>query len=172
MRALNRGLSSLAVIAVLSLPISTAHAVPLINTLGGPLGYGTNMLAINDDESSDAINLLTYFPPDGLRFFGGPYSEFFVNNNGNITFSDAVYEWTPSAFPIAEQPMIAPYWGDVDTRGGGTPTNNSVWWYLERGRIVVTWHNVGYYDFHDDLKMDFQLIITNATDCGSGDFDV
>jgi hypothetical protein len=42
----------------------------------------------------------------------------------------------------------------------------------EPGLLVVTWHNVGYYNTHDDRKMDFQLILRNALDCGSGDFDV
>jgi hypothetical protein len=42
----------------------------------------------------------------------------FVNNNGNITFAQgAVPTFTPDPFPIATQPMIAPWWGDVDTRG-------------------------------------------------------
>jgi MYXO-CTERM domain-containing protein len=68
--------------------------------------------------------------------------------------------------------MIAPYWGDVDTRGGGAPTNNYVWWYLEPGRLIVTWHNVGYYSVHDEKKMSFQMIITNAVGCAAGNFDV
>jgi len=37
--------------------------------------------------------------------------------------------------------------------------------------MVVTWHNTGYFNIHDDLKMDFQLIVTNALGCGFGDFD-
>ena len=35
-----------------------------------------------------------------------------------------------------------------------------------------TWLNVGYFNIHDDLRMSFQMILTNALDCGSGDFDV
>jgi MYXO-CTERM domain-containing protein len=107
-----------------------------------------------------------------VRFFGGPYTQFWVNNNGNITFNGPVFNYTPLPFPIAMQPMIAPYWGDVDTRGGGAPARNGVYWHLEPGRLIVTWHNVGYYSIHDDRQMDFQLILTNALDCGSGDFDV
>ncbi|MFN7699224.1 MAG: nidogen-like domain-containing protein [Deltaproteobacteria bacterium] len=100
------------------------------------------------------------------------HTTFWVNNNGNITFRGPVGTFTPSPFPIAMQPMIAPYWGDVDTRGGGTPDRNYVAWHVAPGLLAVTWHNVGYFSIHDDLRMDFQMILRNALDCGSGDFDV
>ncbi|MGE0784713.1 MAG: nidogen-like domain-containing protein [Sandaracinaceae bacterium] len=150
---------------------STAHAVPLLNMFGGPAGYGMGNLPGNDDGSSDAISLTPAFP-GGLNFFGGPYNQVWVNNNGNITFSDELGQFTPNAFPVAMRPMIAPYWADVDTRGGGTPTNNGVYWHLEPGRMIVTWHNVGYYYINDSRRMDFQLIITNPMGCRAGDFDV
>src|SRR5690606_4385092 len=71
----------------------------------------------------------------------------------------------------ASQPMIAPWWGDVDTRGGGAPARNGVYWSIGPGRFVATWHNVGYYSRHDNLRNDFQLILTAAPP-GAGDFDV
>ena len=46
---------------------------------------------------------------------------FQVNINGAISFVTAVRQYTPAAFPLNDQrPMIAPFWGDVDTRNGGT----------------------------------------------------
>jgi hypothetical protein len=161
------------VVAAASTMTGSAHAqAPLLDTFGGTLGYGTGgTLPGNDDGSTAAIDLTSAFP-GGVRFFGGPYTQFWLNNNGNITFSGPVGGYTPRPFPVAAQPMIAPYWGDVDTRGGGTPTNNYVAWHLAPGLLVATWHNVGYFAIHDDLKMDFQLILRNALDCGSGDFDV
>ncbi len=151
-----------------------AHAVPLHRTFGGPEGFGTNVLAINDDGSSSALDLTGAFS-GGLRFFGGPYTQFWVNNNGNITFSGGLSAFTARAFPVAARPMIAPYWADVDTRNRGglaMETENRVYWHLEPGRLVVTWYNVGYYNEQNDKRMSFQLILTNALDCGSGDFDV
>ncbi len=148
-----------------------AHAVPLINGFGGPAGYGTNSLPANDDGYSSAISLTAAFP-GGLRFFGGPYNEVWVNNNGNVSFSGGIFNFTPTAFPVASRPMIAPYWGDVDTRGARSATSNMVYWHLQPGLMVATWHNVGYYSIHDDKRMDFQLLIRNALDCGSGNFDV
>jgi len=178
-------LSPLLVVAALvaALPISSAAAqtycpgtgtptgVPLVTVAGG--GFGANILPGNDDGSSSAIDLTVAFP-GGLRFFGGPYTTAYVNNNGNITFSGPEYEYTPTPFPVASRPMIAPYWGDVDTRNGPTPTSadNLVYWDLSPGRMIVTWHNVGYFASMIDHRMDFQMILTNALSCGSGDFDV
>ena len=150
---------------------SAQAQVPLLGGFGGPAGYGANVLPANDDGSTGMLDLTGAFP-GGLRFFGGPYMTFWVNNNGNITFSGPVFNYTPMPFPIAARPMIAPYWGDVDTRGGSTAGDNLVYWHIEPGRLIVTWHNVGYYGSHIDHRMDFQLIITNTLDCGSGDFDV
>jgi hypothetical protein len=164
---------ALAVLVAVLLWTPRAEAqAPLLNTFGGTLGFGTGgTVPGNDDGSSALINLTSAFP-GGVRFFGGPYTTFYVNNNGNITFSAALGTYTPNPFPVASRPMIAPYWADVDTRGGGVPNNNYVAWHLAPGLLVVTWHNVGYYNTHDDRKMDFQLILRNALDCGSGDFDV
>jgi hypothetical protein len=97
----------------------------------------------------------------------------FVNTNGNITFRTGLGTYTPQAFPVANQPMIAPWWGDVDTRGGNPPTNNNICWHLEPNRIVVTWNNVGYFASHHNFLNDFQLILTSSNTCSStGDFDV
>lgn len=150
---------------------ANASAAPLIDGLGGPVGYGSDYLPANDDGSSSEIPFTATFA-DGLMFFGGPYHSIWVNNNGNVTFSGPVYNYTPVPFPVAARPMIAPYWGDVDTRGGGYPENNGVFWAFREDQMIVTWHNVGYYFYHDDLKMDFQLIITEVSECGLGDFDV
>jgi hypothetical protein len=41
-----------------------------------------------------------------------------VNNNGLLSFDAAVSQFTPQSFPLGDGRMIiAPYWGDVDTRG-------------------------------------------------------
>lgn len=46
---------------------------------------------------------------------------FQVNINGAISFQTAISQFTPAAFPLgAQRRMIAPFWGDVDTRNGGT----------------------------------------------------
>lgn len=159
------------IIVALALASAPAAAAPLIGGLGGPNGYGTDHLPPNDDGSSAAIPITSAFP-GGLTFFGGPYTEMWVNTNGNITFSGSLGTYTPSAFPVASRPMIAPYWADVDIRGAAYPANNEVTWVLRPGQMFITWHNVGYYSNHDNLKMDFQLIISDSMSCGAGDFEV
>lgn len=167
--------SALLLVAVVSLSIAPprAHAqAPLLRGFGGPMGFGSNILPANDDGSTAMQDLTPAFP-GGLRFFGGPYTTFWVNNNGNITFRGSLGQYTPRAFPVASQPMIAPYWGDVDTRGSvPVAGENLVYWHLEPGRLIVTWHRVGYYGAHTNLRMDFQMILTNTFECGTGDFDV
>ena len=180
---------SLAVFVLTLATAATAHAVPLRSSFGGPRGFGTQCLGPNDDGSSAAIDLTAAFPR-GLAFFGTTHTQVFVNTNGNISFGGGVGEYTPRAFPVASQPMIAPYWADVDIRGemntcarsGGAraacedPVNNGVWWHLRPGQMIVTWHAVGYYECHTDLRMSFQLVLTEVpgSSCGTegADFDV
>ena len=165
----------------------------LISGLGGTAGYGTQCLGRNDDGSSRAIDLTPIFPT-GIQFFDRTHTQMYVNTNGNVTFSRGLATYTPAAFPVAGQPMIAPFWADVDIRGtacvepdGGTgfagactsPASNGVWWDLDTTgeRVIVTWDRVGYYQCHVDKLMSFQLILTPAptvscTTSGGADFDV
>lgn len=172
----------------------------LIDGLGGAAGFGPagNCLQPNDDNYSGAISLAPVFP-QGLRFFQAtPHTQMFVNTNGNISFGAGQSQYTPQAFPASSNPMIAPFWADLDNRyTGGTcssaatcqnPTENGVWWYLEppsstnAGRVVVTWDRVMYYHactipaVERNKRVSLQLILTPApltTTCASGqDFDV
>jgi MYXO-CTERM domain-containing protein len=186
-------LSSFLVLALT--PALASAQASLISTLGGPEGFGTSCIDGSDDGSSASIDLTPYFP-GGLRFFDMTQTEAFVNVNGNVTFNDAQACYTPTAFPVARQPMIAPFWGDVDVRrfdrvrfgaricegpegdtrcttmtasGCSMPSSNAVWYSLEPGRMVVTWDEVGYYQCHDAAtqRNSFQLILTAvAGGCG------
>lgn len=132
---------------------------------GGTAGYGSLAMTPNDDQSSSLLNL-----PFSLNFYGSNYSNFYINNNGNISFTGPVGTFTPQPFPVANQPMIAPYWGDVDTRCGGcgavyvaSPDSNTA---------IVTWDRVGYYNQHSNLTNTFQLVLRNRSDTGAGNFDI
>ncbi|NIS29877.1 MAG: hypothetical protein GWO04_07890 [Actinobacteria bacterium] len=183
--------AAFAAVVCLCLTSAGAAQAPLIDGFGGTVDYGTSCLSPNDDGSSAEIDITSAFP-GGLRFFDTTHNSIFVNTNGNISFSDRLSTYTPDAFPVADRPMIAPYWGDVDIRRltSGTcqgsigvtctvcspchnPTENGVWWHLEAGRLIVTWDRVGYYNCNNDLRMSFQLILTAVEGCGgAGDFDV
>ncbi|MEI8259210.1 MAG: nidogen-like domain-containing protein, partial [Deltaproteobacteria bacterium] len=122
--SIRAGLVSLALCAFALLTPASAHAqATLITGLGTPPGitgvdYGPNVMTPNDDGSSAVIDLTAY-NLSGLCFFGATHNSLYINNNGNVTFNAPVGTYTPSAFPIAAQPMIAPWWADVDTRGTG-----------------------------------------------------
>jgi len=147
----------------------------LVSGLGGPQGYGEQTLYVNDDGYSTGINVSGIFP-NGLNYFGTTQNTIYVNNNGNITFSGGVYTYTPIPFPISSQPMIAPYWGDVDTRGSQPCTGcNRVYWDLNppAGEFSATWYNVGYYNSATNRLNSFQVILTDRSPSfGPGDFDI
>lgn len=163
--------------AVLALSITSGAAqssVLLQNWTGsGDSGFGDLALTSNDDRSSGAIGFDSFDSlgfDSGVNFFGTSYDQFFINNNGNITFNGTVSSFTPSSFPISSQPMIAPYWGDVDTRCDncgdvfiGSPNEDT---------LVITWDSVGYYSQQSDLTNTFQLVLIDREDTGAGNFDV
>jgi len=164
----------------------------LINTLGGDVGFGENHLLRNDDGSNsyyESIDLTSIFPT-GLNFFGQTWTGVYVNNNGNITFGNSLSSFTPTAIGGSyTSPIIAPYWGDVDTRTnqyvtgalsegyvtpteGGTSQGTNLTWYdidTTTGTFTVTWDDVGYYSIHTDKLNAFQLQLVST---GNGNFDM
>ena len=128
--------------------------------------FTDNSLAANDDGSTGAVAL-----GFTVNFFGNSRSTLFVNNNGNITFDAALGTFTPFPLLTTTREIIAPFFGDVDTRGGlplvqyGTDTLGG------RNVFGVNWIDVGYYSVHGDKRNSFQLIITDRSDIAAGDFD-
>src|SRR5262245_41845130 len=159
MRLASRSIRRVLMLALVAtgLAISTAPAAEA----DGPnavqdLAYCTaHQLAANDDGSSDAIAI-----PFDLKFFGSPYNQLYVNNNGNVTFGAPLSEYTPSDLTgPTDLPIIAPFFADVDTEGAGS----SVVTYgasPDGTTFCVNWVNVGYYDAHDDKLNSIQLLLT------------
>ncbi|MFN7882827.1 MAG: putative Ig domain-containing protein [bacterium] len=127
---------------------------------------GSSDLPANDDRSTGFIDLSSIFK-NGLRFGDKTYTGMYVNNNGNITFSKPFRDYTPYSIPSVSQAIIAPFWGDVDTREDWARAT----WDLdeERGSVVVTWNKVGVFNTQYDKRNSFQL---QLTDMGGGDFEV
>jgi hypothetical protein len=105
----------------------------------------------NDDGFSGPINL-----GFTLSFFGTNQTQFFINNNGNVSFGSGISAFVPTGPTGASQPIISPFFGDVDTRGA-----NSGVVYLSQSanQDIVTWDHVGYYSSHDDKLDTFQLVL-------------
>jgi hypothetical protein len=142
---------------------SASAAVPLLNGFGGPSGFGESFLDRNDDQSTIELPL-----PFAINFYGTTYNSFWVNNNGNITFTGPLGTFTPESFPGASLPIIAPWWADVDTRNDGS----DVVYYVAPNpdSLVVTWPNVGYYNTNADKLNSFQLVLQRTPGDESGAF--
>lgn len=161
----HRRLPGLALIAALAvIPVISEGAV-LLDGFGGPQGYGDLAMGRNDDGSSNLLNL-----PFSINFFGSAFNQFYVNNNGNLTFRAPLSTFTPNPFPVTNQPMIAPWWADVDTR----PANAGAVYVASPNpnTIAVTWNKVGYYNSNTDRLNSFQVLLLNRADTGLGNFDI
>lgn len=165
---------------------SEADAGPgatLLAGLGGPNGFGP---LVNCLQPADDIGWRAPGMPDndslidfGSGFGFGPrmgdydYNQFFVDNNGILVFGRGLSGFFGTTFGTTRHSAyIAPWWGNVDTSGGGQPARNHVCFVSEPSRVVVTWYEVGYFDQHDDLRNSFQAILTPAASGVAGDIDV
>lgn len=141
-----------------------AFSASLLDGYGGPKGFGTEYVLRNDDQFAGPINL-----PFQINFYGNTYSQYFANTNGNITFQSGLGTYTPSFFPGAPQPIIAPFWADVDIRSGvnapGSTGDDGLVWYAspDPNTVVVTWNNVGYYFATNPPSNNFQLVLKNLS---------
>lgn len=119
-------------------------------------GTFTVALGPNDDGSTSQMTL-----PFSFTFYGDMLNNFYINNNGNISFGSPYGEYTSTGFPVDDFPMLAPFWADVDTRGANS---GLVHYRLEPNRLVVIWDHVGYYNSQSDKLNTFELIVTDGTD--------
>ena len=106
----------------------------------------------NDDGFSGPIDFCYT-----LNFFGTNYTQFFANNNGNISFGAGISEFVPTGPTGADSPLISPWFADVDTRGAASGVL-----HLRQdiaNETILTWDQVGYYSAHDDKLASFQLIV-------------
>lgn len=115
----------------------------------------TLALAPNDDGSTSAIAI-----PFNFCMYGQSFNQIYINNNGNVTFDGPMSTFSATAFPSSGNAIVAPFWGDVDTRGGF----GEVLYKITPTAVYINWKDVGYYDTHGDKRNTFQLIITDGAD--------
>jgi len=148
-----------------------ARAATVAPTVSGAViddpGCDDASLPPNDDDSRQ-VDL-----PFVVDLFGSAYTTAYVNNNGNLTFQNALSAYTPFEIDASIPPMIAPFFADVDTRaeGSGVVTYGTTE-YGGRPALCVNWRDVGYYYEHADLTNSFQLLLVSRGDIGAGDFDI
>jgi hypothetical protein len=106
----------------------------------------------NDDGFNGPVSL-------GFDFtlYGTTYNSLYINNNGNVSFGNGISAYVPTGPTGALQPVISPWFGDVDTRGA---KSGVVHYQLDTpGQLVVTWDKVGSYSFRDAALNSFQLVL-------------
>ena len=146
---------------------ASAQRVSQLPACFEPLDRTTYTALPRDDDN--------YVGPIALGFdfllFGTPYSSCYINNNGNITFGQGVSGFNSQGFPFST-PMVAAFWGDVDTRA---PGSGQVWYKVYPDRLVVTWDQVSYYTqpaTKTALTNTFQLVIRRNTGLAAAGADV
>src|ERR1700692_1796893 len=151
-----------ACLAIMSLPAFSGAILD-------PAGFNANTLAANDDGSTAAVSL-----GFSVNFFGANSPTVFVNNNGNVTFTSALSQYTPNGLSTGVgQPIIAPYFADVDTRGAGSGlVTYGTAMVNGHDAFGVEWPNVGYFASETNKLNDFELILINRSDTGAGNFDI
>lgn len=161
MRRLLLGFVSLTILLLCSNP---ADAVPI------RLGFDSNTLARNDDSSTGLESIGFQ-----VNFFGSNYTQLYVNNNGNVTFDFPLSIFTPFDLLATNRVIIAPFFGDVDTRFHGDPVTFGQGAVEGRDAFGVNWLNADYYfssASHGGQLNDFQLVLIERFDTGAGNFDI
>ena len=106
----------------------------LLTGFGGPSGLRprAELRAPNDDGSPgpaahhgrsppSSIDITRAFPQRDQLLRRDPPRDVRQHQRQHPPPRRAAHHTLRRPFPIADQPMIAPWWGDVDTRGGGQP---------------------------------------------------
>ena len=130
-------------------------------------GFTLTNLPRNDDGSTARVSTGFTF-----NLFGLTQNNLFVNNNGNVTFTQALDTFTPNPIAGGGLAILAPFWADVDTRAelsGITAYGTGL--VGGRNAFAVNWFDVGYYNTRDELRNTFQLIMIDRSDTGAGNFD-
>lgn len=132
--------------------------------------FAANTLPANDDGSTGLVDI-----GFSANFFGTTYTQLYVNNNGNVTFDAPLATFTPFDLTSTGRVIIAPFFGDVDTRAPGSDVvayGYGVGVVEGRAAFGVNWIDVGYFGIHDDKLNSFQLVLIDRSDVSPGDFDI
>ncbi|PIO34376.1 hypothetical protein AB205_0044100 [Aquarana catesbeiana] len=157
---------------------STTNTSPFIMSSGLLYPYGSAIDNINpkiDDGGSPKI-----FPSRDIPLFGRNYSYLFVNNNGLLSFSSPISQYSPQALPVKSgNPFLAIYWADVDNSLAGdvyyrestdpsllsrATSDISTYFhavnFTARWVFVATWHQVAYFGSSTNKVNTFQTVLS------------
>ncbi len=131
-------------------------------TINNATQWNASGFGNGDDGSYGPVNL-----PFSFNLYGQTYNTAYININGNVSFGTYITTYSSSAFPSTGNVMVAPFWADVDLRGGGAG-QNVVQYKVTPNALYVNWTNVGYYSQNLDKLNTFQLIISDGTNTDVG----
>lgn len=123
-----------------------------VMTGGGNANGAGNPSGRNDDGFRGPIGLGFTLP-----FFGSDYTQFWANNNGNISFTGGNAAFIPAGPTGASIPTIAIWFGDVDTRNAASGVMHIRQDIADQ--LIVTWPSVGRYNSRGDLLNTFQMVV-------------
>ena len=162
MRVSNPILAALvAVVATVSVPALAGTVAPGFNNVG--------TIPACDDCFVGPV--ATSF---ATNYFGTTYNDLFISNNGYFTFGAGQGTFTPGGLGAGYGglPIIAAFFGDVDTRSGGGSVTYGTGTYAGRTAFGATWNAVGVYNQNTSLRNTFQILLTDRSDITAGDFDI
>jgi hypothetical protein len=146
--------------------LASITGVASADTIRTYTGYDANTLPANDDGSTGSVNI-----GFTLNFFGTNYSNLFVNNNGNVTFDGPLSTFTPFSLLSTSTPIIAAFFGDVDTRAAGSnPVTYGSGILSGHSAFAANYIHVGVFG-EISIFNTFQLLLIDRTDTGLGNFD-
>jgi len=132
-------------------------------------GFDSNTLPRNDDSSTGAVSVGFL-----MNFFGASTSAVYVNNNGNVTFTSALDTYTPFGLVgDVTQPIIAPFFADIDTRAAGAAVTYGTGMVGTHQAFGVNWLDVDYFgsSVSHTARNSLQLILIDRSDILAGAFD-
>jgi hypothetical protein len=164
------------IISYLSTQSAAADANAVVSD-GAFSGFTPVAFGPNDDGTYPCTSEDAGTPPDctpttvplgfNINFYGTEFSGAYINNNGNLTFDAPLSQFTPTALTTFGSPIIAPFFADVDTRAGNT-VNYGTATFNGHDAFVVNWPGVGCFSENDTVLDDFQAILIDRPDLGTG----
>lgn len=126
----------------------------------------------NPDLSPDLLNPLMF----NVNIFGTTYSEFYVNENGNVSFGSGFGGRPGNSDPAnAGVPVFAPFFADVDSDLSPIGGSISHGYFPGNNGIAITWDSVGFNgqdSANDSRRVQMQIVIVDISDVtgNAGDF--
>jgi hypothetical protein len=120
-----------------------------------PPGPALTTTSIDDGWASASPFTL----PFQFCFYGNPYSQVWMNNNGNISFNNGISTFSSLAFPSVGNTMIAAFWADFYLTNGGTMHAT-----ITPTAAIFNWVGMGYFNNQSDKVNTCQIVITNGLD--------